>query len=208
LAELLYSGIRELGEVLDVRRSAQLVALTESVSRWNRRMNLTGHRDAEAVMRRLVLDAVALLHRAVELTDASSVVDLGSGAGFPGLPIAILEPDWRVVLVDSRERRHHFQRSIRRELGLANLEARLGRAEVVAPTPSDLVVAQAMGTATQVLEWALPWSCPGGLILIPGGEKPPSPGQSPKLEESGVATYQVPLHGPARTLWWGRVGRA
>ena len=86
------------------------------------------------------------------------MVDLGSGAGFPGLPIALLHPERTVTLVESRERRHHFQRAAVRELGIANAVLRLGRAEVLFPEPSSLVMAQAMASPQQVVAWMLPWA--------------------------------------------------
>jgi 16S rRNA (guanine527-N7)-methyltransferase len=89
-------------EELDLTRteleplSRVLGQLAELLARWSARMNLTAHGDAEAVVRRLILDAVALDR---QLPDVSSMVDLGSGAGFPGLPIALLHPERKVTLV-------------------------------------------------------------------------------------------------------------
>ena len=72
---------------------------------------------------RLVLDAVALSVCLPELSGAKRLADLGTGAGFPGLPIAILNPHLQVHLVDSRLKRNHFQKAVRRELELANVHA-------------------------------------------------------------------------------------
>lgn len=171
-------------------------------------MNLTGHRGADAIARRLVLDAIAFWAAARPLVGSRErIADLGSGAGFPGIPIAILEPEARVVLVDARVKRIHFQRAARRELEVSNLEPRLGRIEELEPDASDVVVAQALAAPPRALEWGLGWCVPGGSIVIPGADHPPDPGSNPRIGASGTATYRVPLGGPDRTLWWGRVAR-
>jgi 16S rRNA (guanine527-N7)-methyltransferase len=164
-------------------------------------VNLTAHRDADAVVRRLILDALALDR---ELPRVSSMVDLGSGAGFPGLPIALLHPEREVMLVESRERRHHFQRAAVRELGIANAVLRLGRAEELPPEPKPLVTAQAMANPRQALAWMLPWAEPGGTLALPLAVDQEPPGSIESVEEISVAYYQVPLDGPHRAVWLAR----
>jgi len=164
-------------------------------------MNLTAHRDAEAVVRRLILDAVALDR---ELPKVSSMVDLGSGAGFPGLPIALLHPERKVTLVDSRERSHHFQRAVVRELGIGNTILRLGRAEELAPEPHALVTAQAMAPPRQAVIWMLPWAEQGGILALPLSAAQPPPESIEGVGAESVSSYAVPLGGPRRALWLGR----
>jgi 16S rRNA (guanine527-N7)-methyltransferase len=164
-------------------------------------VNLTAHRDADAVVRRLILDALALDR---ELPRVSSMVDLGSGAGFPGLPIALLHPEREVMLVESRERRHHFQRAAVRELGIANAVLRLGRAEELPPEPQSLVTAQAMANPRQALAWMLPWTEPGGTLALPLSADQEPPGSTEGVEEISVSHYQVPLGGPRRAVWLAR----
>jgi 16S rRNA (guanine527-N7)-methyltransferase len=152
-------------------------------------------------MGRLVLDALALSRA---LPDAPSVADLGSGAGFPGLPLAIARPELRVLLVDARERRHHFQRAAIRSLGLGNVRALRGRIEALAPEPAAIVVAQAVSAPAKVLTAMLPWAEPGGLVVIPGSETPPAPGEHPEILHSEIRPYRAPLGGPLRTVWIGK----
>jgi 16S rRNA (guanine527-N7)-methyltransferase len=167
-------------------------------------MNLTGHGDAEAVVRRLILEALALDQR---LPEVSSMVDLGSGAGFPGLPIALLHPERTVTLVESRERRHHFQRAAVRELGIANTVLRLGRAEALPPEPHPLVVAQAMASPRQAVAWMLPWAEEGGVLALPLAVGQPPPESIEGVGEASVAHYAVPLGGPRRAVWLARKAR-
>lgn len=191
---------------IDPEQATKLVELSRLVASWGERMNLTGHRGPEAIFDQLVVDALALREQIRKLVAASPgqrLVDLGSGAGFPGLPIAIMEPDTTVTLVDSRERRHHFQRAARRELGLSNVEPRLGRIEDLEATPCDVTVAQALARAEQAVELGLVWTRPGGLIVIPGASAPPRIQTRPDVSSCGTCTYETPS-GRSRSLWWGK----
>jgi len=201
LREVLLRGLEEIPLAPSEEQLDSLLRLTRLLGRWSQRINLTGHREPSAIVRRLLLDAAALLNA---LPEFSTTADLGSGAGFPGLPLAILRPKAPVVLVEARERRHHFQRAAIRELGLPNVVAWRGRVEILEPEPSSLVLAQALGPPRQVLDWMLPWAKIGGLLAIPGGEEPPDPGYHPGAADVRIAHYRVPLGGPARTLWMAR----
>ncbi len=166
-------------------------------------MNLTGHRTPEAIAQRLVLDALAL-GAALPLDAPTSLADLGSGAGFPGLPLALLWPACRVTLVESRERRHHFQRAAVRTLGLPRATPRRGRLEDLAPDPHAVVVAQALAQADQALAWMLPWVAPGGWIVLARSAEAQALVTPPGLEDAATASYRVPLGGPERTVWLAR----
>ncbi len=179
----------------------RLAELAQLTARWAERMNLTGHRGAEAVIRRLVLDALAL---ASVLPRAQGVVDLGSGAGFPGLPLAILHGEWRLTLVEARARRHHFQRAAIRALGLPNVEPLLGRAETLPARPHDLVLAQAMAQPEQALVWMTRWAAPGGHLVIPCRREAPPVPLPAGIVAVAVRPYRVPLGGPERAAWVGR----
>ena len=179
-----------------------LAAFARLVASWGTRVNLTGHRDAEAVVRRLVLDAAALQ---IALPEYGSLADLGSGAGFPGIPMAILEPSRVHVLVEARERRHHFQRHAVRELGLSNIQLVRGRLEEVDPIECDAVIAQAVAPPSQLVPWMLRWARRGGFLGVPGGTLPRQAGDVAGLMSSESIRYQVPLGGAARTVWVGKL---
>lgn len=179
----------------------RLLDLCALLAHWAGRISLTAHRTPDSVLDRLVLDALAL--RAA-LPALGSLADIGSGAGFPGLPVAVLDPDCRVTLVEARERKHHFQRAAVRRLGLGNVRARLGRAEALEPEPHALALAQAVGAPETLLPWLLRWAAPGGLVGLPGGARAPEVPAQPGVEPVEVLHYQVPLTGVSRTLWLGR----
>lgn len=201
LRSALLHGLGEIALAASDEQVESLLQLALLLSRWSQRANLTGHREPTTIVRRLLLDAAALFG---VLPEFSTVADLGSGAGFPGLPLAILRPASRVLLVESRERRHHFQLAAIRALRLPNAVPRRGRIEALEPEASSLVLAQAAGPPRRVLTWMLPWAEPGGLLVIPGGERAPDPGNHPLAVDPRVLHYRVPLGGPARTLWTAR----
>ena len=208
----LASALTALELELDEFAQEQLVAFSEMVVEWGKSRNLSGHGDVRSVIEKLVVGALSLFKVLEGLPGGSDwrhVTDLGSGAGFPGIPMAILRPRARVVLVESRERRHHFQRAVRRTLGIENIEPRLGRIESLVPVASDLVLAQAVAPPSWVVAHGLRWLAPDGLMVVPGGSEAPAP-KFPVQEdsvESGIAFYTVPGFEANRSLWWGRRGR-
>jgi 16S rRNA (guanine527-N7)-methyltransferase len=178
-----------------------LLELAELLAHWAPRMNLTGHSGPRDILLHLVLDALALDR---QLPAADRIADLGSGAGFPGLPIAVLRPETQVFLVDSRERRHHFQRAAIRSLGLDNVESIRGRIEQLEPRECAGVVAQALARPRRAVELALPWCESGGWIAIPGSASPPDPGDVPQIGEARSIRYELPLSQRERSVWLGR----
>lgn len=194
--ELLGSGFDELGVEVTGHQMDSLLLLSQLLFRWSKVINLTGHRTVHEIVKRLVLDAAAL---AVHIPAVSSLADIGSGAGFPGLPIAVLREEIQVVLIESRERRHHFQCEAIRALGLGNVRARLGRAEQLSEPECSAAIAQAVAPS-DALPLLFRWVEPGGLLLFPGSERPPALPQDPTVVLERSIEYRVPCGGPARTL--------
>jgi 16S rRNA (guanine527-N7)-methyltransferase len=202
---LLERGLSALGLEADSERVRQLAELVFLLSHWVQRINLTGHRDPVEMTGRLVLDAVALSCALPELASASDLADLGSGAGFPGLPLAILHPQLDVHLVDSRLKRNHFQREARRKLRLSRVHSILGRSDRVDPVRCDIVVAQAMARPERALELMIPWAKPKGLIVLPASQDADEPTCPAPLGEIERRQYTVPETHTRRTLWLARL---
>jgi len=199
---LLIEGLAELPLAVTAHQFDALLELAQLLGRWSKRINLTGHRTIPIIVRKLILDAAALSAR---LPEIASLADIGSGAGFPGLPIAILRANCRVTLVESRERRHHFQRQAIRQLGLENARAELGRAEILEPSLHAAAIAQAVARPSDALPLLLPWVGIGGLLFFPGSTPPPPvPDDDPRVRFEPCAFYHVPLGGAERTLWCAR----
>ncbi len=198
--ELLIEGLRELDLTPSSGQIDALLVLASLLAKWSRRLNLTAHRALDAIVRRLVLEATAL---AAQIPPVASLADIGSGAGFPGLPIAVLRPECCVTLVEARQKRHHFQRAVVREVGLTNATLELGRAEDLEPRCHAAVIAQALAPPARALPWMLPWVADGGLVLLPGSAIPPEVPERRDISFEAMVRYRVPCGGPDRTLWMG-----
>lgn len=182
----------------------QISALTELVlllEAWAGKINLTGHRNAFAMTRGLVLDAAALAAVLPELGQAERVADLGTGAGFPGLPLAILFQDVEFRLIDSRKKRNHFQREVRRRLGLRNVHPVLGRSNEVERHPCDLVLAQAMAQPSEALIRMAEWAGPGAVLALPGSDASTPPAVPDGYRSPELRRYRVPETETERRLW-------
>ena len=199
--ELLIRGFGELETELESHQVDALLRYTAMLAEWSQRMNLTAHRSPEAIARRLLLDAAAL---GAGFGPVSSLADVGSGAGLPGIPLAILWRSCRVTLIEPRKKRHHFLRAVVRELGLANVTTKHGRSEDLEPELHSAAVAQALAQPRQALEWMLPWVKIGGLLVVPGSEQPADVPDHSSVVAEGRFSYRVPCGGAVRTLWIGR----
>jgi 16S rRNA (guanine527-N7)-methyltransferase len=199
--ERLVRGLDLLGSVASPDQVDRLLALAELLHAWGKRINLTGHRTVSDIVSRLVLEAVGILSVAPPF---ESLADLGSGAGFPGLPIAILRPEVPVTLVESRQRRNHFQKAAIREIGLGNVRPLLGRAEELVPIEHHAAVAQAMARPQQAVSWMLPWVRIGGWVLLPGSKTSIRIETDTQLRFETETRYRLPDLDRVRTLQIGR----
>jgi 16S rRNA (guanine527-N7)-methyltransferase len=205
VSSVIERGLATLALSASPAQIRDLAALIDVLSRWAPRINLTGHRDPIEMARRLVLDAAALSQALPELEASRSLADLGSGAGFPGLPLAILNPHLEVYLVESRLKRNHFQRAARRALGLARVHPILGRSDSIPIQHCDGVISQAMARPEAALELMLPWVAPGGWIALPGSAATPAPSLPRELTGLEERTYRVPDTEVERKLWLARL---
>lgn len=163
--------------------------------KWNRVHNLTAIRDANEVVNRHFLESIQLLPH---LGDPSSLLDLGTGAGFPGLPLAIMRPDWVVTVVDASHKKISFCQEIIRACSLPRARAICSRVE----RPSllseidvfDCVVSRATWSLADYIQMAARFvRCPGGLLVAMKG-----PRYRDEMQEvvSVPAIFQEPLVEP------------
>ena len=202
VSELIERGLAELEDSVDPSKVANLCKLVVLLSDWADRISLTGHRDPLEMTKHLVLDAAALSHALrAELESAKNLADLGSGVGFPGLPIAILWTQLEVHLVESRRKRHHLQRELRRQLKLTRVNPILGRSDEVEIRKCDVVIAQAMTRPVIALELMRDWVRPGGLVALPASDSAIEPDLPDGFQNLTLREYRVPISGRARKLW-------
>jgi 16S rRNA (guanine527-N7)-methyltransferase len=145
----------------------QLSAYLDLLLKWNARTNLTAIREPEAIVQRHFGESVfAGVQLASRVSAQASVLDLGSGAGFPGLPIQLLLPELRVTLAESQNKKASFLREAVRTLGLANAEVWAGRAEEMAAGRSyEVVTLRAVDNMPAALAAAEARLQPGGFLL-------------------------------------------
>ena len=126
LAHDLAEGLAALDIAMPAAAQAAQIKYLELIEKWNKVHNLTAVRDPDQMLAHHLLDSLAILPH---LGAAKSLVDIGSGAGLPGIPLAIANPGLAVTLVDSSHKRQIFQQQCKAELGLTNIEAIHSRAE-------------------------------------------------------------------------------
>lgn len=156
-------GARALGIGLTPAQVDQLQRYTRELLDWNQRVNLTAITDPAEVETRHHLDSLtAVLAIPPEVLRGGSVVDVGAGAGFPGLPLKIAFPGLRLTLIDSVGKKAAFLAHVVQVLGLEGVEVLTGRAEEFAHQPGlregfDVAVARAVAEMAELLELALPF---------------------------------------------------
>jgi 16S rRNA (guanine527-N7)-methyltransferase len=139
----LASGIAALGLDLSAAQRAQLAAYLELLGKWNKTYNLTAIREPQRMITHHLLDALAVAPH-LPATAGLRILDVGSGGGVPGIPLAIARPDARVALVDANHKKGAFLLQATIELGLPNVESHALRIEDYAPaSPFDIVISRA-----------------------------------------------------------------
>jgi 16S rRNA (guanine(527)-N(7))-methyltransferase RsmG len=156
---------------------------------WNTRMNLTAITQPEEIVVKHFLDSLLLLKHA-GLPDGESVIDVGTGAGFPGLPLKIARPDLRLTLLDSSAKRTGFLQEVANALGLEVVTIH-GRAEEQGQKPEHrerylLVTARAVAVLPVLCEYCLPFAKPGGVFAALKG-----PGIQAEAEDAKAAIKKL-----------------
>lgn len=141
-------GARELGLDVSPRQREQLLAYVGLIERWNRTYNLTAVRDPVQMVTHHLLDSLAVVAplRAHTAGARVSLLDVGSGAGLPGIVLAIVCPELMVTCVDAVAKKAGFMRQVGVELGLRGFTARHARVETLEPGAWDVVISRAFGS--------------------------------------------------------------
>jgi 16S rRNA (guanine527-N7)-methyltransferase len=129
LTERLSEAAREMGIDLDAAQEKRLLDFLALIAKWNRSYNLTAIHEPEKMLTHHLLDSLSILPRVA----AGPLLDVGSGAGLPGIPLAVARPDLRVTLLDSSQKRCGFMQQAAIELKLGNVEVVHARAESFQP---------------------------------------------------------------------------
>lgn len=178
--QVLCQGMSDLGVVADASALLRYLAL---LHQWNQAYNLTAIRTPLDAVTKHVLDALAV----IPFMTGHTILDVGSGAGCPGIPLSIALPDRSFVLLDSAGKKVRFLETVKRTLKLDNVEIIQARVEEYAVAqPFDLLISRAFGRLDQWIEWTAPLLAEKGTWMAMKGQVP--------SEELRRLTYPYCIH--------------
>ena len=186
--EVLESGLTELSLAQEPCKVAPLLAFVELIAKWNKTYNLTAVRDREAMVRLHLLDSLAIL----PWVEGRRVIDLGTGAGLPGIPLAICRPDIEFTLLDSNAKKTRFVQQAALELKLNNVRICRQRAEHYSPEALfDGAICRALADLQDSIDLSRHLLMPGGVLLAMKGQAPKA-----ELERLSVKSSVIALRIP------------
>jgi len=169
MSHLLESKAKELSLTFSERQIKQFEDYYRILIEWNHVMNLTAITEYEEVVEKHFIDSLSIIN-AVDFSEIFNIIDIGTGAGFPGIPLKIAFPDINITLLDSLNKRVKFLNEVIEQLGLNNINAIHGRAEDYAKQKEyreqyDLCVSRAVANLSTLSEYCLPYVKINGLFI-------------------------------------------
>lgn len=172
-------ALAAMGLADDQVHGPRLLAYLHHLQRWNRTYNLTAIRDPAQMLVQHLFDSLAVLPTLRELAmqraqRALKIADVGSGAGLPGIIIALCEPRWTVVCIDAVGKKTAFMRQVAGLLGLTNVQVQQGRIESMPSVQADIVISRAFASLADFVRLAAHHCNPDGLMLAMKGQDLPA----------------------------------
>jgi 16S rRNA (guanine527-N7)-methyltransferase len=169
LDKLLHQGLLDMGIDLAIPAQEKLLAFLELLEKWNRSYNLTAVRDPEQMVPRHLLDSLTVL----PYLQGPRVLDIGTGPGLPGIPLALARPDFEFILLDSNAKKTRFATQAMHELGLKNVAVVQERVEKFHPeTKFDTLIARAFASIPDMLAASRHLCAAHGRFLVMKGVFP------------------------------------
>lgn len=195
----LVSGIEQLGLEIGRPQQQKLLAFLALLMKWNRAYNLTAIRDPGEMVSRQLLDSLSIL----PLVRGERVLDVGTGAGLPGIPLAICMPDVGFTLIDSNGKKTRFVQQAKIELGLDNLQVRQSRVERLDTADGfDTITSRAFAALPKMVDLTRRLLTDGGILLAMKGSVPEQ--EIETLQAGGaeveIVELKLPLSGERHAI--------
>lgn len=167
--DLMKSSLNEVGRLFSTEEYDKFIRYMELLKEWNEKVNLTAITEDQEIITKHFIDSLKTF-KFRPLEDAESIIDVGTGAGFPGLPIKIVNPQVKLTLLDSLNKRLNFLKEVVTELKLEDVKFIHSRAEDGGRNPElremyDIAVSRAVGNMTLLSELCLPYVKVGGYFI-------------------------------------------
>lgn len=167
--ELMKNATEEVGMCLSKEQYDKFMKYMRLIQEWNEKVNLTAITEDEEIVKKHFIDCIKA-YKSDELKKAETIIDVGTGAGFPGIPIAIMDKNKKVTLLDSLNKRINFLNLVISELGLKNVKTIHSRAEDGARTKElrekfDIATSRAVANMAVLSEFCLPYVKVGGSLV-------------------------------------------
>ncbi len=187
----LRQGLAAMELSLTPGQQQQLLEYLALLQRWNRGSNLTAVRDPEVMVPRQLLDSLSILG----LLQGERILDIGTGPGLPGIPLAIASPLRRFTLLDANNKKSRFVQQAKLTLALEQVEVVQSRIEAFSPEEGfDTITSRALASLPQIVEWSRHLLADGGCLLAMKGEVPEA--EIRELEADGANVTVQPLSVP------------
>jgi 16S rRNA (guanine527-N7)-methyltransferase len=184
----LTTGLTNLSLILSEPQITSLLAFIKLIEKWNKAYNLTAVREPLEMVDLHLLDSLAILPH----LPSGRIADIGTGAGIPGIPLAICRPNCHFTLVDSNSKKTRFVQQAVLELKLSNVEVIHARVEQLSPaTPFDAVLTRAFASLPDIVKLTSHLLADNGVLLAMKGQTP-----SDELDGINAPCQVIPLHVP------------
>ena len=171
--DILNEASNKVGLQYNIKKHEQFMRYKELIKEWNEKINLTAIKEDEEIVKKHFIDSMKVFEFR-KLKNAKNIIDIGTGGGFPGIPMKIINPEINIVLLDSLNKRINFLNEVIRDLQLDNIKTIHGRAEDFAQQAQyrekfDVAISRAVANLTVLSEFCIPYVKVGGYFVAMKG---------------------------------------